>query len=258
MFLDVDYLMSLQYSGSQGTSDTEMTFPDSSIRVENYLGFAPFYYSLAYSMMAKKCVCIGSGGGFVPSLMRQAQIDIGFPDTYGDETIIIDANLEPIPHPDGGNPLWGWQGHAHWAEDENHPFNQRYPEVKKIIKKSSEAIKDITFEIDLIHIDADHSYEGAKKDFEAYFPKVRKEGIISLHDTDSCGGITVLIEELKGRPDIEVINLGEMVYSKWTKEDNIFDLETKGKLPKDFDPTVRPAHAEKYRWGGLGIIKKLS
>ena len=58
----IKYLIHTEYAGSQGTSDTEMYFPNTEVRVKDYMGFAPFYYALAYSFMAKKCVCVGSGG----------------------------------------------------------------------------------------------------------------------------------------------------------------------------------------------------
>jgi len=257
----IEYLVHTEYAGSQGTSDTEMYFPDTDTRVKGYMGFAPFYYALAYSFMARKCVCIGSGGGFVPSLMRQAQIDIGFPNGYGDETVVIDANFEPIGGPIIEEyPLAGWQGHPHWDTDENHPFNVRYPEIRKIMKKSEDAFDDIDFEIDLIHIDGDHSYEGVSRDFELYFKKVKHNGIITLHDTELCGGVKDFIKELRYtsvRDGCEIINFGKVIYGDSTYEDNIHESERKGELPDDFDPTVRPEHNEKYKWGGLGVIRKL-
>lgn len=36
--------------------------------------------------------------------------------------------------------------------------------------------------LDWVYLDADHSYKGVKADLEAWFPKVRKGGIISGHD----------------------------------------------------------------------------
>ena len=36
--------------------------------------------------------------------------------------------------------------------------------------------------VDFLFIDANHSYEGVKKDFEMYSPLVRKGGIIAFHD----------------------------------------------------------------------------
>jgi predicted O-methyltransferase YrrM len=45
-------------------------------------------------------------------------------------------------------------------------------------------VKDILNDrnIDFLFIDADHTYEGVKKDFEMYSPLVAKEGIIAFHD----------------------------------------------------------------------------
>lgn len=36
--------------------------------------------------------------------------------------------------------------------------------------------------LDFIYIDGDHSYEGAKKDIQLWFPKVKKGGLIAGHD----------------------------------------------------------------------------
>jgi predicted O-methyltransferase YrrM len=36
--------------------------------------------------------------------------------------------------------------------------------------------------LDLLFIDGDHSYDGARRDFEAYTPLVRRGGIIAFHD----------------------------------------------------------------------------
>ncbi len=42
--------------------------------------------------------------------------------------------------------------------------------------------------IDFLFIDADHSYEGVKKDFKLYSDFVRKSGLIAFHDIlDRCG-----------------------------------------------------------------------
>ena len=45
--------------------------------------------------------------------------------------------------------------------------------------------------VDFIFIDADHSYEGVKKDFEMYSLLVRKGGIIAFHDIIPSGYPTV-------------------------------------------------------------------
>jgi glycosyltransferase involved in cell wall biosynthesis/predicted O-methyltransferase YrrM len=47
----------------------------------------------------------------------------------------------------------------------------------------NEVIKNLDGEkIDLLFIDADHTYEGVKQDFEMYGPLVRGSGIIAMHD----------------------------------------------------------------------------
>lgn len=52
-----------------------------------------------------------------------------------------------------------------------------------IRKPSQEAANDIEDNfLDLVFIDADHSYEGCKSDIEAYYDKVKPGGIISGHD----------------------------------------------------------------------------
>jgi predicted O-methyltransferase YrrM len=48
------------------------------------------------------------------------------------------------------------------------------------LKKIKAILKDN--KVDFLFIDADHSYEGVKKDFEMYSPLVRKGGIIAFHD----------------------------------------------------------------------------
>ena len=53
-----------------------------------FLGAGMLYYALCYAMQCKTCVCLGSGGGFVPRMMRQAQRDLGLPES---RTILVDG-----------------------------------------------------------------------------------------------------------------------------------------------------------------------
>ena len=146
---------------------------------------------------AKICVCIGSGGGFVPSIMRQAQKENNIDDSI---TILIDANVK-------NDTEWDRQFGPQWVKKLDHPFNFHYPEVKKIIKFSDEAIDDIDFEIDYLHIDGDHSYEQVKKDFKNYSKKVKKSGFITLHDAAEYSpcGVRKYLNELKKLNEYNVI-----------------------------------------------------
>jgi len=62
--------------------------------------------------------------------------------------------------------------------------NSHDPKIFNTIKKILGNCK-----IDFLFHDADHSYEGVKKDFEMYSPLVRKGGIIAFHDIVTNGVI---------------------------------------------------------------------
>src|SRR5436853_4460194 len=112
-------------------------------------GMGLLYSSLVYALKARVAVCLGSGGGFVPRLMRQAQRDLGMADTS--RTILVDGNL----------PAAGW-GAPEWLAEDSF-FRTQYPDVELIIDLTRNAAKN-TFKkqgisIDYLHIDADHSFE---------------------------------------------------------------------------------------------------
>jgi glycosyltransferase involved in cell wall biosynthesis len=57
-------------------------------------------------------------------------------------------------------------------------------------------------EIDFLFIDADHTYEGVKRDFEMYRPLVRRGGLVAFHDIvpgpeKTVGGVPHFWKELK-------------------------------------------------------------
>jgi predicted O-methyltransferase YrrM len=74
--------------------------------------------------------------------------------------------------------------------------------------------------VDFLFIDADHSYDGAKKDFDLYLPLVRPGGLVAFHDIipdhftrygqktrSNTGEVHRLWEELKvRRPAREIVN----------------------------------------------------
>ena len=63
--------------------------------------------------------------------------------------------------------------------------------------------------VDMIFIDADHSYNGVKRDFESWYGSVVPGGIIAFHDTISTGwpGIVKFIQELKQDNRVTFIEL---------------------------------------------------
>ena len=68
------------------------------------------------------------------------------------------------------------------------------------LKKVKEILKSKP--LDFLFIDADHTYEGVRKDFEMYSKLVRKGGIIAFHDivpgpSKDVGGVPKLWGEIK-------------------------------------------------------------
>ncbi len=164
---------------------------------DSYLGAGLLYYALVYATRAQRCVCIGSGGGFVPRLMRQAQRDLG-----GDgETHLVDANL----------PEAGW-GAPEWLSAESF-FRTRYPEVHIHLMKSEEAALHVFADggIDYLHIDGDHSEAGVREDIETYLPLLSKQGIMTVHDTvlhllDERAGVASALAGLRAEKKIEFVD----------------------------------------------------
>jgi predicted O-methyltransferase YrrM len=70
--------------------------------------------------------------------------------------------------------------------------------------------------VDLLFIDADHSYEGVRNDFETYSPLVRPGGLIAFHDIvdgppEAVGGVPRFWKELRQRIS------GEEIVADWSQ-----------------------------------------
>jgi hypothetical protein len=191
---------------------------------KEHMGDGLLVYSIIQHMRAKVCVCIGSGGGFIPRIMTQARMDLweqkifeGNNDkNWGDigATYVVDAC----------NGIGGKSD----IEDESSLFRSAFH--PRFIKETSEKAyynffvkQDI--KIDVLFIDGDHSYDGVKLDFDLYSKILSNKGIIMIHDTDESyenelivsedskkhwdkfDGPAKLVNELKDSKDWNIINL---------------------------------------------------
>lgn len=189
-----------------------------------HMGDGIVVYSLIQHLRAKNCVCIGSGGGYIPRIMTQARIDLhkqGIFEGNGDynwgdigSTYVVDA-------------CNGVGGDTDIDDEESFYRQNFYP---RFIKDTSEnayynffVLQDI--KIDFLFIDGDHTYEGVKKDFDLYSKLLSENGLIIIHDTDEnyennlivsedakkdyhkFDGPTKLIKELQDNPEWNLINL---------------------------------------------------
>jgi|GEM_PF-2789326 len=166
----------------------------------NYLGGGLLYYTLAYMARAKTCVCLGSGGAFVPRLMRQAQHDIGLAE-HG-RTILVDG-------------VKGNYGCPNWTEADSF-FRQNFPDIEIVFADTADAAAAMAAagqRIDYLHIDADHSLQGSLTDFDNYLPLMRPGALITFHDTRPNAHSSVTcwqaVEQIRQR-GFEVVNFDQL------------------------------------------------
>ena len=171
---------------------------DSHGATHDYAGLGLLYYALVYILRPKICVCLGSGGAFVPRIIRQAQRDLGI--AKASKTILVDGNL-----PEKG---WGKPKYL----NKNSFFRKNFPDVKIIIRSTKDAaklFKNKKIKIDYLHIDADHSYKGSFSDYKIYKKLMNDRFIITFHDTRSCLGVRKTINEMRSQKDVDVIDFNE-------------------------------------------------
>jgi len=68
--------------------------------------------------------------------------------------------------------------------------------VTPIVASSEEAVRGWNKPIRLLFIDADHSYEASKLDFELWSPFVVEGGLIAFHDIGGWPGVTRFYQEM--------------------------------------------------------------
>ena len=227
---DIHYLKSyltnnLEFNEHQEEEVIPVPYRWSHGATDTHLGDGLIIYSLIQYMRAKICVCLGSGGGFVPRLMTQARYDL-----YRQGIFEGDANLNwgDIGVTYVVDAMNGIGGKVDWFKEES--FFRRTFHPRILSTTTDEAfhnhfvLNDI--KIDYLHIDAGHSYENVKEDFELYSQLMSEHGIISIHDTDpNYADKYIVTNEVKDRGDFDdwkgPIQLAkEIDTTKW----QVFDL----------------------------------
>lgn len=112
-------------------------------------------------------------------------------------------------------------------------FSENY-DVKIYRTDSVEATNHFPDEyFDWIYIDADHSYEGCKRDLNAWYPKLKKGGMFCGHDfldgeiPAGIFGVKSAVEEFLKEKDAQLFVTQEQEWKSWYFiKDNILDLST--------------------------------
>jgi hypothetical protein len=160
---------SVSYRWTHGANDT-------------YMGSGIMYFSIPYFLKARVCVCLGSGGGYVPRLMVDCVHELNETQMYGQDKY-GEGKTGDVYVVDATNSV---NGEVDWADKDSYlrgKFNPRF-----INSTTEDAFYNFfvkrDIKIDYLHIDADHTYEGCKLDFDLYSTIMNENGIISIHDTD--------------------------------------------------------------------------
>lgn len=185
------------------------------------LGYALFHYAMISNLRPARVLCVGSAKGFIPAICALACKDnnqgrVDFVDAGYDET----------------NPS-NWGGIGFWKSfdpQKHFSYLGLSAWITTYVMTSEKFAKGSRQRWQYIYIDADHSYEGVKRDYQLFWPRLAKAGFMAFHD--------VL---LRRHTDPRYHNFG--VWRFWK------ELGDKGKITLPFThSSILPS--------GLGILQK--
>lgn len=105
-----------------------------------------------------------------------------------------------------------------WKKAQVTKLLSKYPNIEsKEIPSSEGAGLFKNSSVDLVFIDANHEYDSVKADFEAWYPKVKKNGIIIMHDNyEIFPGVIKFLGELCKDSRVEMVEKDgwSMVFKK--------------------------------------------
>lgn len=161
---------------------------------QEHLGDGLLIYTIIQLMRYKTLVCLGSGGGFIPRIMTQARIDLHDQKIFEGDSDYNWGDIGVTYLVDAANGVGGYPNYLEKDSFFRYQFCPRF--IKETTKEAYYNFfvkQDI--KIDFLHIDAGHSYEDVKQDFELYSQLLAPNGIISIHDTDETFQKELIITE---------------------------------------------------------------
>lgn len=168
-----------------------------------HIGFGILHYAFITTLRPGRVLCIGSQKGFIPAICAIACKDNNF------------GHIDFVDAGKGSRDTHSWGGIGFWKIQDNNehfsPFNLNQF-ITTYVMTSKKFASKYRRKYEYIYIDGDHSYEGVKSDFEAYWPKLKPGGIMSFHDITLKGksqgiefGVWKLWKELDKKHFISII-----------------------------------------------------
>ena len=199
-----------------------------------HLGDGMILYSLMYFLKPKLSVCLGSGGGYIPRIMWSCISDLrqeGYDGTGESRVILVDAvnGINGAPDWTDEDSFYRTNFNSEWLHSTTEKAYYEY-----FIKRE--------MKIDLLWIDADHSLEGVKKDFDLYSEIMSDNGIIMIHDTDKNYVDNFI--EIEEHEDYDLSGPSEFIKTLDSDKFEILNLFNYG-IEKDFPSST-----------GLTIVRK--
>lgn len=161
---------------------------------EEHLGDGLLIYSIIQFMRYKVCVCLGSGGGFIPRIMTQARLDLHTQGIFEGDKDYNWGDIGTTYLVDAANGVGGMPNYLEKDSFLRYQFNPRLIKDTTVNAYYNFFVKQ-DIKIDFLHIDAGHSYEDVKQDFELYSKLLSPDGMISIHDTDEVFQKELIVTE---------------------------------------------------------------
>ena len=145
------------------------------------LGYGWLHYAIIRSSRATRILCVGSRYGFIPAVCAMACRDNG-----DGKVDFVDAGFDMG---DFEGPGTHWGGVGFWKKCNPKRYFGRFGLAKHIdlnVMTTEEYEKKNKKKVyDYVYLDGDHSYEGVKRDFDLFWPKLKVGGFVALHDIGS-------------------------------------------------------------------------
>ena len=168
-----------------------------------FLGFGLIHYAMIRNCRPDNILCIGSRKGFIPAILALACRDNG-----KGHVDFVDAGY------DQNSPSLHWSGIGFWKKHDPKTHFAKIGVTKYIstyVMTTDQFARTYSKKYRYVYIDGDHSYSGALRDYNLFWPRLQKGGLMVFHDIVAHGyldqglfGVWKLWNELKKKHAIEL------------------------------------------------------